>query len=92
MALLEVRVDGEVKFSGEVDDVVLPSRPEMYPQALRATPGAPPTPLARITMLTALIDLMRRAFESPLLAPCEVEVLTHGMGKATIAIALELGD
>jgi len=91
MPTLKVLVDDRVTFEGEVDEVVLPSRPELYPQALRPTPGQPPPPLARITMLTALVDLMRRTMESPMLQPIEVEIQTHGMGRFTMAVQMDLG-
>lgn len=90
MAHLQVLVDGETKYDGEVDDVVLPSRPEMFPEALTATAGQTPTPLAKLTILTALIEVMRRALESPMLQPISVEVVTHGMGQATIAVDMTL--
>lgn len=92
MPTLEVRVDGQVAFTGEVPEVVLPQRPELYPQVLRPQSGTAPTPLARIMMLTALLDLMRRALESPMLQPVQVEIMTHGVGQATIAVALDLPE
>lgn len=90
MAHLEVYVNGERTFDGHVDDVVLPSNPADYPTALRPQPGQAPTPLARITMLTALIELLRRTLESPLLQPIDVDVQTHGIGRFTLAAAMEL--
>lgn len=90
MAHMQVIVDGQTTFEGEVDEVVLPTRPEMYPEAMRMTPGVPPSPLARIAMLTALVELLRRTLESPMLQPIEVEVLTHGMGKFTMAVDMQL--
>lgn len=87
---MQVIVDGKTTFEGDVDDVVLPSRPELYPEALRARPGTPPSPLARIAMLTALVELVRRTLESPLLQPIEVDLQTHGMGKFTLAVQMDL--
>ena len=93
MAHLEIRIDGTTTFDGQVPDVMLPSRPELFPEALRPAPGQPPTPLARLTLLTALIEVMRRGLESPMLQPIDVEVLTHGLGKATIAVEMTMpGD
>jgi len=90
MAHMQVIVDGETTFEGDVDDVVLPTSPQMYPDALRMRPGVPPTPLARIAMLTALVELLRRTLESPMLQPIEVEVQTHGMGKVTMAVDMRM--
>lgn len=90
MAHMQVIVDGVTTFEGDVDDVVLPSRPELYPEALSARPGVPPTPLARIAILTALVELLRRTLENPMLQPIQVEVQTHGMGKFTMAVEMEL--
>lgn len=90
MAHMQVIVDGTTTFEGDVDDVVLPSRPELYPETLRMQPGVPPSPLARIAMLTALVELLRRTLESPMLQPIDVEVQTHGMGRFTLAVAMEL--
>lgn len=90
MAHMQVIVDGKTTFEGDVDDVVLPSRPEMYPDALRAQPGVQPSPLARIAMLTALVELLRRTLESPMLQPIEVDLQTHGMGKFTLAVEMDL--
>lgn len=90
MAHLEIRVDGKTTYDGEVPDVVLPSRPELFPEALRPAPGQPPTPLARLTLLTALIEVMRRGLESPALQPISVEVTTQGMGQALIAVDMDV--
>lgn len=90
MAHLQVIVDGQTKYDGDVDDVILPSRPELFPDALRATAGQTPSPLARLTMLTALIEVFRRAMESPMLQPIEVEVVTHGPGRFTMAAEMTL--
>ena len=90
MPHMQVLVDGKTTFEGEVDDVVLPSRPELFPQAMRMQPGVPPSPLARIAMLTALVELLRRTLESPMLQPIEVDVQTHGMGRFTMAVAMDL--
>ena len=43
-------------------------------------------------MLTALVELMRRTMESPLLQPIDVDIQTHGMGRVSIAAALQLPD
>lgn len=90
MAHMQVIVDGTTTFEGDVDDVVLPPRPELYPDALTARPGVPPSPLARIAILTALVELLRRTLENPMLQPIDVEVQTHGMGKFTMAVEMEL--
>lgn len=90
MPHLQVAVDGVVTFEGDVPDVILPSRPELFPDALRAQPGVPPTPLARVAMLTALVELLRRTLESPMLQPIEVDVQTHGIGRFTLAAVMEL--
>ena len=89
MSRLVVTVDGQTAYEGDVDPIVLPSRPELYPEALRPQPGQPPAPLARLLMLTALLEVMRRTAESPTLQPCTVDITTHGTGRATIAIELQ---
>jgi len=92
MAHLQIYVDGKATYDGHVDDIVLPADPAEYPTILRPQPGQAPTPLARITMLTALVELMRRTMESPLLQPIDVDIQTHGMGRVSIAAALQLPD
>ena len=86
---LQIIVDGQTAYEGDVDPIILPSRPAMFPDAIRAT-SEQPTPLAKLMMLTALIELVRRALESPMLQPAEVDIQTHGMGRVTIAIELDL--
>lgn len=90
MPHLLIAVDGDTRYEGEIPDIILPADPAMIPEAMRSQPGQPPTPLARLTMLTAIIEVMRRALESPMFNPIEVEVKTHGAGKATIAIDMTL--
>lgn len=89
MARLVVTVDGQTAYEGDVDPIILPSRPELYPDVLRPQPGQPPTPLARLMMVTALIEVLRRTAESPMLQPVTVDITTHGPGRATIDIALQ---
>lgn len=88
MSHLHVAVDGETKYDGEVQDWVLPSQPDLYPAALRAQadPNAKPSPLAKLLMLTALTELMRRTLESPMLQPLDVELRPRGMGCFTLTV------
>lgn len=92
MPQLLIAVDGQTRYEGHVPDVVLPSDPAMIPEALRGEPGQPPTPLARLTLLTAMIEILRRGLESPMLQPITVDVATAGMGKATITVVMDLPD
>ena len=92
MPHIAITVDGQTRYEGDVPDIVLPNDPAMIPAAMRGEPGQPPTPLAKLTMMTAVIEILRRALESPMFAPCTVEVRTHGMGKASIAVDMELPD
>jgi hypothetical protein len=88
MPHLQVLVDGEIRYEGEVAEQYLPSQPSMFPKALGAAggPNTSPTPLAKLMMLTALIELVRKALESPMLQPLNVDIETRGMGCATITI------
>ena len=94
MAHLEVRVDGETRYDGEVSDIALPSLPEQFPTALGypgLAPGQTAPPLAKLTILTALVEVIRRAIgESPLMQPAQVQVQSRGMGRVTVLIDLEL--
>lgn len=87
MAELHVTVDGQTAYRGHVDPIILPSRPELYPDAIKPTPGQPAPPLAKVLMLTALIEVMRRTLENPMLG-AQFDIETRGMGKASILIDL----
>lgn len=91
MPRLEILVDGEKQFDGDVPQALLPSRPELFPKALgQDTPqGTPPPPLAKLTALTGLVEVMRRAFTHPMLG-AHVQVTTRDMGCLTIDIDLPL--
>ena len=86
MPHLEVLVDGEPRFTGEVPEHYLPSNPELFPQALGVDNTAPPTPLARLMMLTALTELLRRTLEAPLLQPLQVQWVMRGPGAFTLTV------
>ncbi len=73
MAHLEVRVDGVLKYEGEVPSVYLPEQPSSFPAALGA-PGAAqrPTPLARVYLLGVLGPMLAESIKkSPLLQPID---------------------
>ena len=92
MSRLQVLVDGVTAYDGEVDPIVLPTRPELYPQSVRPQPGQQPPPLAKLMMLTALIEVIRQAIESPMLEPATVDITTRGMGRATLDIDMHVAD
>jgi hypothetical protein len=60
----------------------------MFPRALGAPgttgPGQPPTPLAKLFMLTTVIELIVTLLESPMLGPLNVEVQKRGPGCFTL--------
>lgn len=88
MPRLQVLVDGQTRYEGDVPESYLPQQPSMFPRALGA-PGmqtAAPTPLAKLMMLTALINLVLKALESPMLQPLSINMETRGMGCMTLTI------
>lgn len=90
MAHMQVIVDGTTTFEGEVGEVAsLPSVGDMEPQTAKFI-GSLPEWQVRIIMLTAIVEAVRRALESPVLKPIDVDIRTHGTGKVTIAIDMQL--
>lgn len=90
MSHLQVLVDGEERFSGEVPTAYLPKRPEMFPRALGVT-GQTSTPLQlmplqRIMLLTGMISGFVKALESPMMQPLAVQVEPRGVGCFTITV------
>lgn len=91
MPWLEVWVEGDKRFAGDVPEWTLPSRPEHFPAALQAEgdPTAPTTPLARLFLITALIELMRNTLiHHPRLGlnPDAVTITTHQPGTFTLTV------
>jgi hypothetical protein len=92
MPHLEVIIDGKPFYDGEVDEHVIPSRPELIPAALRPAaaelnPNAKPTPMARLFLLTTLTELFRKTFtEHPLLQPLDVDFRSRGRGSFTMKV------
>lgn len=92
MPHLTVLIDGQESFSGDVPEWTLPSRPEFFPAALQAegNPNAPTTPLARLFLITALIELMRATLiNHPRLGlrPDAVTITTGTPGQFTLTVA-----
>lgn len=85
MALMQVIVDGTVTFEGQVADMAATPFDSM-PDDITKHIGSLPPSQVRIIILTALIESVRRALESPVLKPIEVDIQTHGMGKVTMAV------
>lgn len=87
MAHLEVKVDGVLKYEGDVPDSYLPRQPEMLPTALgapgTATPGAPVPPLARVFLLGVVGPMLAQWLErspqlQPISAECEMDAASGG--------------
>lgn len=91
MARLQVIVDGEQRFDGQVPDSYLPSRPDAFPRALGAAgtlrPGEQPPPLARLFQLTIAVGILERLCEGPMIGVTPV-IRPRGPGQLTIAIDL----
>lgn len=87
MPHIQVIVDGETRYEGDVPDTGIPSRPELFPRALGQDLPAntPPPPLAKLTMLTGVVEVLRRALTSPMLN-ARVDVQPRGMGCMTIEV------
>lgn len=97
MPHLQVLVDGETRYDGDVPEWTLPSRPEYFPAALQAEgdPSAPTTPLARLFLITALIELMRATLiRHPRLGLREdsVTVKTGAPGQFTLTVSSPVGQ
>jgi hypothetical protein len=91
MPRLQVIVDGETRFDQDVPDRYLPAENKDYAKALGVLDQSHVTPLMRLGALTNVIELMRRVLQShPHLKPCDVSVITHGPGKATIDIDMAM--
>jgi hypothetical protein len=86
MAHMRVEIDGQERFNGEVPNAYLPENPSMFPKALGAPghTGAAPTPLAKLFMLTAVVELCRKMLEAPMIGPIDVTVTPRGPGCGTI--------
>ena len=96
MRHMTITIDGRTCFEHDLPDTVLPTTGDLtalLPDILKPTPGQPPTPLTRLTILTMLIDMMRQGLEtSPILQPITATVTPHGIGHATITITMDMGD
>jgi hypothetical protein len=91
MSHLQVLVDGEEKFSGEVPTRYLPQRPEAFPRALGVDGQATASPhqllpLQRLMLLTGMISGFVKALESPMMQPLDVQVEPRGVGSFTITV------
>lgn len=90
MAHMQVIVDGRVTFEGDVGEVAsLPTVGDMEPQTAKFI-GSLPEWQVRLVILTAIVEAVRKALDSPVLKPIDVDIRTHGMGKVTMAIEMEL--
>lgn len=88
MARLEIRVNDRTYWQADSPDIPLPDASELIPAAMRQAPGEPPTPLARLTALTALVDSFRRLMESSVFQPISIDIQTAGMGRMVIGIEM----
>lgn len=90
MTHLTVIVDGITKLDEEVPAAAIPSRPQLFPQAMGygAQPGQPLPYLARLSAITALIEVLQQVANSPQMQPMSMEVTRHGMGKATVVLEI----
>lgn len=91
MPHIQVLIDGETRYEGDVPDTVIPSRPELFPTALgQGLPAnTPAPPLAKLTMLTGVIEVLRRALTSPMLN-ARVDVTPRAMGCITITVDMPI--
>lgn len=58
MPRLQVLVDGQPMYDGDVPQWTLPTMPTSFPDALNSN-GSPTTPLARIMFIRALLELFK---------------------------------
>lgn len=88
MPHMVVTVDGETRFDGEIAHWQLPQRPEVFPSAVRAAfdPSIPPTPMAKLFMLTMLTQLIMSTLENPKLQPLDVDMQLRGPGCFTLKV------
>ena len=90
MTHLKIIVDGVTKLDEEVPTAAIPSQPRMFPRAMGigATPGQPLPYLARLSAITAIIEVLQQVANSPQMQPMSMEVTRHGMGKATVVLEI----
>lgn len=90
MTHLKIIVDGVTKLDEEVPAAAIPSRPQLFPQAMGcgATPGQPLPYLARLSAITAIIEVLQQLANAPQMQPMSMEVTRHGMGKATVVLEI----
>jgi hypothetical protein len=90
MPKLTVLVDDETAFEGQVPQWTLPTYPEQFPNALQSQPGMKPPPLAKLMMLTALIEVFRRALNNQNFQPISVDVKTQQPGSFTMLVEMAM--
>lgn len=90
MTHLKIIVDGVTKLDEEVPAAAIPSRPQLFPQAMGygAAPGQPLPYLARLSAVTAIIEVLQQVANSPQMQPMSMDVTRHGMGKATVVLEI----
>lgn len=90
MPKLTVLVDDETAFEGQVPEWTLPTYPEQFPNALQPQPGMKPPPLAKLMMLTALIEVFRRALNNQNFQPISVDVKTQQPGSFVMSVDMAM--
>jgi len=83
MSHLQIIVDGESMFDGEVGEWALPPRPDRIPAALRSqlNPNAKPAPWMKFMLLAMLGKaLADNVLRDPRLQPLDVELTTRPSG------------
>ena len=83
MSRLQIIVEGETVFDGEVGEWALPPKPDHIPAALRAqlNPNARPAPWMKFMMIAMLGKaLTDNVLRDPRLQPLDVELSTRPSG------------
>ena len=82
--------EGFTKLDEQVPAAAIPSRPQLFPQAMGyGAPAGQPLPyLARLSAITAIVEVLQQLANSPQMQPMSMDVTRHGMGKATVVLEI----